>query len=66
MSGEVKLKQRERAVSHAAATAAFLLMGFVWNLWHPGWVVFPIGGILCGIVSSIRSARNASRANRDG
>lgn len=48
------------------ATAAFLLMGFVWNLWHPGWVVFPIGGILCGIVSSIRSARNASRANRDG
>lgn len=26
MSGEVKLKQRERAVSHAAATAAFLLL----------------------------------------
>ena len=26
MSGEVKLKRRERAVSHAAATAAFLLL----------------------------------------
>lgn len=47
------------------ATVAYLLMGFVWNLWHPGWVVFPIGGILCGIVSSIRSARKAARADRD-
>ena len=36
-----------------SATAVFLLLGFVWNLWHPGWVVFPIGGILCGIVSVI-------------
>jgi len=35
------------------ATALFLLLGFVWNLWHPGWVVFPIGGILCGIISTI-------------
>lgn len=37
-----------------AATAAFLLLGFLWNKWHPGWVVFPIGGILCGIVSSLK------------
>ena len=22
------------------ATVAFLVMGFVWNLWHPGWIVF--------------------------
>lgn len=36
------------------ATALFLLLGFVFHLWHPGWVVFPIGGILCGIVSSLR------------
>lgn len=41
------------------ATAAFLLMGFVWNLWHPGWVVFPIGGILCGIVGSIRGEKKS-------
>lgn len=32
------------------ATAVFLLLGFVWNLWHPAWVAFPIGGILCGCV----------------
>lgn len=36
-----------------AATAAFLLLGFLGNMWHPGWVVFPIGGIACGIVETI-------------
>ncbi len=35
------------------ATAAFLVMGFVWDLWHPAWVVFPVGGLLCGCVSVI-------------
>ena len=24
------------------ATLAYLLMGFVWGLWHPGWLVFLI------------------------
>ncbi len=38
------------------ATAIFLTIGFVWNVWHPTWVVFPIGGILCGIVSTIFGA----------
>ncbi len=35
------------------ATIIFLLWGFLWNAWHPAWIVFPIGGILCGIVSII-------------
>lgn len=35
------------------ATIAFLLCGFIGDLWHPAWVVFPIGGILCGIVEAI-------------
>lgn len=35
------------------ATAIFLVMGFVWDLWHPGWIVFPVGGILCGVISTI-------------
>ena len=33
------------------ATAFYLLAGFLWNLWHIGWVVYPAGGILCAIVS---------------
>lgn len=49
--------EKERNISGAimlTATAAFLLLGFLWNLWHPGWVVFPVGGILCGIVENLR------------
>ena len=38
------------------ATAAFLCVGFIWNVWHPTWVVFPVGGIICGIVSTIFDA----------
>lgn len=38
------------------ATAIFLLLGITRNLWHPGWVVFPIGGILCGIIESLRKS----------
>lgn len=36
------------------ATAIYLFLGFTQNLWHPGWVVFPIGGIACGIVESLQ------------
>lgn len=35
------------------ATAIFLFIGFVFGIWHPSWVVFPIGGIACGIISII-------------
>ncbi len=38
------------------ATAIYLVLGFTQNLWHPGWVVFPIGGILCGIVNSLKKS----------
>ncbi len=36
------------------ATAVSLLLGFWRGLWHPAWVVFPVGGILCGIVNALR------------
>lgn len=35
------------------ATAMYLILGFLFDLWHPGWVVFPVGGILCGIVETL-------------
>lgn len=35
------------------ATAVFLLLGFLKGMWHPAWVVFPVGGILCGIASTM-------------
>lgn len=39
------------------ATAVFLLLGFLFGLWHPGWVVFPVAGILCGVVSTLLGDR---------
>ena len=35
------------------ATAIFLMLGFIFDKWHPGWIVFPIGGIICGIASTL-------------
>ena len=40
-----------------SATAVFLLLGFIGNYWHPGWVVFPVAGIICGIISTIMRAK---------
>lgn len=35
------------------ATAIFLLTGFLQNAWDTSWVAFPVGGLLCAIVSII-------------
>ena len=35
------------------ATIIFLLLGFLFNMWHINWIVFPIGGMLCGITAII-------------
>ena len=34
--------------------AAYMLMGFVWGLWHPGWIIFlaiPISGVIVKIIT---------------
>lgn len=35
------------------ATAIFLVLGLGFGFWSFNWIVFPIGGILCGIVATI-------------
>lgn len=32
-------------------TCIYLFLGFAKNLWHPGWIVFPAGGVVCLLVS---------------
>ena len=34
-------------------TIVFLVWGFALNMWHINWIVYPVGGILCGIVSIV-------------
>ncbi len=52
-------KRLSEAISSAimlAATAIFLLFGFLDGAWHPAWIAFPVGAILSGIVSEIFDA----------
>ena len=37
----------------ALATAIFLTLGFVADLWHIAWIAFPIGGVLCWAVDEL-------------
>jgi len=37
-------------------TAVYLFIGFIHGLWHPGWVIFPITGILFGVFAAICEA----------
>ncbi len=34
-----------------AATIVYMILGFVYNLWERAWIVYAVGGILCGIVA---------------
>lgn len=58
--------ERWSGIIMLTATVVFLLCGFLWNLWHPAWVVFPAGGILCGIVSEIEKAIRKDRSGKSG
>lgn len=40
------------------ATIIFLSCGLIWNLWRYAWIVYPIFGISCGIVSIIINRNN--------
>ena len=46
-------------------TAVFLLLGLMWDLWHPAWVAFPIGGIITGIISAIFNAVTGKNPDED-
>ncbi|MFW5780708.1 MAG: helix-turn-helix domain-containing protein [Bacillota bacterium] len=49
----LKIEETVCSVIMLTATAVFFLLGFIFNYWHPGWAVFPVGGILCAISSVI-------------
>jgi len=40
------------------ATIIFLLWGFLTNMWYINWVVYPVSGILCGIVGTVFRKEN--------
>ena len=48
-----RLAGRISSILMLSAAAVYLLLGFVWELWHPGWVIFPVSAIASGIISLI-------------
>ncbi len=46
------------AIIMICCVIAYLLMGFLGSLWHPGWIVFPVGALICAIVDLVFSILN--------
>ena len=40
------------------ATIIYFLISFIFNIWEISWIVFPVGGMLCGIVSILLKKGN--------
>lgn len=54
LTGKAKrIEELACSVIMLTSTGLFFLFGFLLGKWHPAWVAFPIGGILCGIASTI-------------
>ena len=43
------------------ATVAFLLLGFIWDLWHPGWLAFVVATFLSSLIRAIRPIGKAKK-----
>lgn len=46
------------AVIMILTTMIYFVLGFLFDLWNLAWIVFPIGGMACGIVSIIFTKEN--------
>ncbi len=59
-----KVRSGVKSVWTALSSSVFLLLpaiyltcGFVWGLWHPAWIVFIFGFLVCMIFSEVEKAR---------
>lgn len=43
------------------ASMIFLAIGFIWNAWHPGWLVFPVAAMLCVGITGWREAKHQTK-----
>lgn len=39
------------AIAFLVAVLVYIVLGLAWNLWHPGWLIFVVAAVLCGISS---------------
>ncbi len=50
-----------RALLFPLATVVFLLLGCVWDLWHPGWVAFAVASFLDSLIRTVRPTKKAKK-----
>ncbi|QMS85695.1 helix-turn-helix domain-containing protein [Candidatus Xianfuyuplasma coldseepsis] len=46
LSGGTMMTYRQKKINeaiYATCAAGFLILGFIWGLWHPGWIIFIFG-----------------------
>ena len=43
------------------ATIIFFVTGFIWKVWEYNWIVFPVGGLICGIVGVLDEHSNKNK-----
>lgn len=42
------------------AAMFYLFIGFMWGLWHPGWVIFPLCGVIVGAVEAVEQFKKSN------
>lgn len=50
---ETELIGKISAVIMLTSTIIYFILGFIFNLWKYNWMLFPIGGMICGIFAVI-------------
>ena len=48
-----KLIELTASIVWPLASGVYIFIGFVFGLWHPGWIIFPVTGVIFGIFSAI-------------
>lgn len=46
------------AIAFPTATVIYLLIGILWNLWHPGWIIYVVCGALTSAIAGIEYYRH--------
>ena len=61
-SGYTRVGKKIMGITPLLCVVAFLLIGFVWGYWHPGWLVFLLIPIMSDILKSRRSVAHAIKS----
>ncbi len=46
-------------------TLVYLMIGFIAHIWHPTWVIFVAGGIVCAIIGIIKDTVEKLKSQDD-